>query len=282
MMKLLYEDNIQYKHFEKWERFVSFILEDPDMDKSYVYRGQADPYKWKLIPQPFRGAKNNVFDDIYLEHTLKDFKDNIIGLNKDISEKSFDNDEEWWMFGRHYGLNTPLLDWTFSPYVAAFFAFSQYLELQKAEQDHIEYVVVYRMGNQFEDNGKGVKQFAKNYHDALTNPDHLYVFDPNFILLSERKTFYVRQKAQRGIFTKTIPYKKDIIEYFKEKSPSETFDISGFLIKASDVYQGLASISKMNIHYASLYPDIEGAAKHANQDFRIQLQRLWEGRLKKE
>jgi hypothetical protein len=29
--------------------------------------------------------------------------------------------EQWWSLGRHFDLVTPLLDWTHSPYIAAFF-----------------------------------------------------------------------------------------------------------------------------------------------------------------
>src|SRR5262249_27131955 len=105
-----------------------------------IYRGHADsawsltsPLDRKLLLQFrdeegarfIRGAqKEKSWFEWHSLEILSRFRtraDGIPGYDRDAS------DDEVWALGRHYGLLPPLLDWSESPYVAAFFAFEEAL-----------------------------------------------------------------------------------------------------------------------------------------------------------
>lgn len=273
--KLPYDEIISYEKFETWSEFVSKILTVTPVNREVFYRGQADA-RWKLIPYPFRNDNDDGdFErtNYILKKVIEDFHDSVLGIDPNIPAKA--DEHELWMYGRHYGLNTPLLDWSYSPYIAAFFAFSQYLKLYCEEKKNIDYVAIFEMSSHFDNDGR----FVINYNEWYPANEFKFInkkVEPQIALglrlLKDRKQYYIRQKAQRGIFTVLLNEHVDLIGYLKTIYPSDKKleMIRVYLINAKEVNQCLASLSHMNIHFASLYPDAEGAAKHANLNFEIQ------------
>jgi FRG domain len=102
---------------------------------AYVFRGQACDW-WELRPSLsnfFDESKNGVYPQDAYDLTKKLLAWFREGLCECVHEVPFLRgcnpsklgDMDLWTIGRHYGLHTPILDWTEDASIAAFFAFDQ-------------------------------------------------------------------------------------------------------------------------------------------------------------
>lgn len=109
-----------------WNEYKQWVSNIVKNNASCFCRGQVDP-TWKLQTSFHRLAKHNNISIIqYLDNILPDVQYHIgavcneyIDLTKAIELGSF------LALVQHYGFPTPLLDWTFSPYIAAYFAYRE-------------------------------------------------------------------------------------------------------------------------------------------------------------
>jgi hypothetical protein len=96
-------------------------LELSDLKAFDAFLSENLYFKGFIWPGIFRNQSTPLSQGIIEEH-LKKFKVFVRGRFPNLNDYHHD-DNEIWAIGQHYGLKTPLLDWSVSPYVALFFAF---------------------------------------------------------------------------------------------------------------------------------------------------------------
>lgn len=118
-----------------WNDFRRLVEEDKDKSIK-IYRGQKET-KYRLRTSFHRNCRND-----FIRFAQEDFKILAHHINSNSSYKyDINNPEDYYALlslAQHHGFPTPLLDWTESPYIAAYFAFE---DLEKDQKDG--YVRIY-------------------------------------------------------------------------------------------------------------------------------------------
>lgn len=240
-----------------WNGFSSFVdLQLANFD-AYIYRGHAKE-EWKLEPTLDRALADKKLKSIEGKRNqlLEKFKHASRGRrgpnpNSNISEN------DWWALGQHHGLFTPLLDWSESPYVAAYFA------LMNDITEFDENIVVYGLNrNLCEKRNTLIKKSANNVQDRDAKCIEFIrpLTDENPRLIS-----------QRGLFTR-VPDHVTIEEWVHttcEYSKESGACLLKILIPNFDKHNALKSLNRMNINHLSLFPDLDGASKYCNTSLII-------------
>lgn len=265
------ENVISTHDLKSWNEFFDFIRTKHSNCPAFIYRGQACS-EWKVestldrLEQRFPTRPNFTCSvparfahpPTSREIHINAFKEAVRG--KRTSNPPELNDNEWWALAQHHGLATPMLDWTYSPFVALFFAFEEKKCIDSSGQwVEPEKRVVYTLS---------VTCISmKNTSDS---PAPL-VFSP------KGETSY-RLINQAGLFVK-MPEQTDLESYVREKFTEETTKtappsqstraiLEKIMIPNNGRTNCLKLLNKMNINRMSLFPDIDGSARYINN--------LWE------
>jgi hypothetical protein len=253
---------------ESWE-YLPTLLKDPFFNKKeFIFRGQRK-YSWSLSPTLARVSGDEVVRKEIAEQLLKDFKLKIRGRIKDYS--ILEDDNELWSVGQHHGLRTPLLDWTKSPFVALFFAFNEMDDEEDLNEEWEEKSNKYRC----------LYVLDKKFVEQEKDMDSVQIFEP-------RMDDHGRLVSQDGVFTISeynTTIEGEILEYVSNQATFEFLEeedqaeemaqyICKIYIPNNGREECLKFLRKMNVHHASLFPDLIGASKHSNQlieEFAIDL-----------
>ena len=222
---------------DDWEQFKTYISDNFGGVPGYIFRGHSDR-SWKLESTLTRLA-NKLFikDKISFIETvqLDNFKKKIRGL-KNFNTTSLDNNELW-ALGQHYGLSTPLLDWTESPFIATYFAF------ENAESCNSGWRTIFALNKNF---------ILSKIKDELQN--ELEFFE-SFLDNNNRII------AQAGLFTK-IPTGIDLEKWLDDNNL--LCHLTKIHIDNELRLEAINDLALMNIVSSTIYPDFHGASISCN------------------
>jgi len=195
---------------------------------------------------------------------------------------SADDTLEWLALMQHYGAPTRLLDWTYSPYVALYFA--------------IEDPSVKANGAVWAVDCDWLKRHADAaLHDRPVGPPdrlpgtawHQYL---NGVLLRERNPALVvlvdplrlneRAVAQQGAFllnlSPTGGLDLSLLKMLQDPNPPDRAPLYRLRVAKEVRLDFLKNLNRMNINSASLFPGLEGFARSLRLDLEMEIADLTE------
>lgn len=112
-----------------FEAEATKLVEEP---QRYIFRGQAEP--WRLRTSFHRTQRKDLVR--YWEDEVQAVRRSAVADPKQAAEHGdLNHNGAFLVFLQHFGYPTPLLDWTYSPYVAAYFAYSNLVESSNGHVD---------------------------------------------------------------------------------------------------------------------------------------------------
>jgi hypothetical protein len=224
--------NIALYKYDSWNDFKFQILKElyPDIPfkrHKFLFRGQANP-EWQLISSFDRIFEDKRDADKILTHFINECKNQGLFDEKILTDKNVAL-----ALGQHYGLPTRLLDWSESPYFAAFFAFTGAI----SSIDKQEHVAIW----------------------VFNNDENIWRQDLGVQIINALSLPNIRLRNQFGKFTLLKSPFNSLEEHIKQiKTNTDAPLLIKCLIPSSDIIMALADLDAMGINFIRVYPEIEG------------------------
>jgi len=235
-----------------WKSFTEYaqqLCSDDDPNRpAFIWRGQTNA-QWAVQSSLKRFLPTTVEFDVAIEielALLHEFQQQAHHLLVPSALPRDDDVLSWWSFMQHYGAPTRFLDWSQSPYVAAYFAAADQLSIDAAVFAVHAYTLAEHFGQQYE-------HLTCELTPWLFRPDTPRTVVPFYGWRPPRRE--IVQKARYTFCTYTLEdHDIAITQLLSEPTNPER----GGLIKV--VFPGslkpvfLAELNKLGINHETLFP----------------------------
>ncbi|MCG8016838.1 MAG: FRG domain-containing protein [Candidatus Thiodiazotropha sp. 'RUGA'] len=231
----LTESNIQSETMS-WKEFKNFVSDNSKYN--YLYRGQKKP--WPLTTSFHRRGRFEmlrfVSNDVQqLHRRLSAMTTHYFNLNNSNENGSFFN------LIQHHGYPTPLLDWTLSPYIAAYFAFKDWPKNHTGSENVRIYIF-------------NIEEWTKNNQQIQhLDPAMLHLSLSEFIAIDNPRLITQQSKT-------TITNIYDIEAYIRmaESTKDGIWYLKAIDIPANEREFTINELRIMGITSGSMFPTLDG------------------------
>ena len=221
-----------------WTAFQHYVTEQ-SMD-GFIYRGQSQP--WPLQTSFHRTSRKDL--GRYLREDVQSLYRALTGRTRHIFDLAKPQENGAFLnLAQHHGFPTPLLDWTRSPYVAAYFAYSGVNSVQEDDPP--------------------VRIFAfdkERFTKRITQFPFLELVMPHFSILEALSIENDRAIPQQGVLALTNLHNVEAQIIELEESSDERY-LYAFDLPRHQALEALRHLRLMGITQATMFPGVESICR---------------------
>lgn len=228
-----------------WERFKKHVATLPA--RKFVFRGQQEP--WRLRSHFHRTGRSDLLRYVTEDMTL--LYRHLSARTRHLFNRA-DNDQNgaFVHLAQHYGFPTPLIDWTYSPFVAAFFAYRR-LGNTDAKRARGKRVRIFQFDQ---------KQWRADFPQVgITAPAHPHFSLMEFIAIENERL--IPQQALSGL-TNVVDVETYIA--FCERTRQHQY-LTAIDLPVSERETVMRELALMGITAGSLFPGLDGACEELRE-----------------